>query len=125
MTRERGITRSASVVSAATVVSRVLGFVRDAAVAYVFGAGMHSDAFFVAFRISNLLRRLVGEGAMTSSFIPIFTEEYNRRSKESSRAMVSSMFTLFAVILIIVSIIGIFLSGPLVSLLSPGFRSDP
>jgi len=124
-TQEGRITGAASVVGLATVASRLLGYIRDMVTAYFFGAGFFSDAFFVAFRISNLLRRLVGEGALTSSFIPIFTEEYNRRSKESSRAMVSSMFTLFAVILIIVSIIGIFLSGPLVSLLSPGFRSDP
>ncbi|MBI5901875.1 MAG: hypothetical protein HZB84_00090 [Deltaproteobacteria bacterium] len=79
---ERKITGAASIVGAATVLSRVLGYTRDAAIAYVFGAGMYTDAFFMAFRIANLLRRLVGEGALTSSFIPIFTDELNRRGKE-------------------------------------------
>lgn len=124
MTRERGITRSASVVSAATVLSRVLGFVRDAAVAYVFGAGMHSDAFFVAFRISNLLRRLVGEGAMTSSFIPIFTEEMTLKGKESAKALSSSVFTLFFFILAALTVLGVLFSGELVRLMTPGFTAD-
>jgi putative peptidoglycan lipid II flippase len=82
---ERAITGAASVVGSATVLSRVLGYARDAAIAYVFGAGMYADAFFVAFRISNMLRRLVGEGALTSIFIPIFTGEMNQRSKEETR----------------------------------------
>jgi putative peptidoglycan lipid II flippase len=124
-TREGAIAGAASVVGSATMASRVLGYARDAAIAYVFGAGMYSDAFFVAFRISNLLRRLLGEGALTSSFIPIFTEEYHLRSAEGSRALVSSVFTLFMFILTAVAIIGIIFSGPLVSLMSPGFTEDP
>ena len=123
--REEEITGAASVVGAATMASRVLGYARDAAIAYVFGAGIFSDAFFVAFRISNLLRRLLGEGALTASFIPIFTEEYHLRSAEGSRALVSSVFTLFMFILTAVAIIGIIFSGPLVALISRGFAADP
>ncbi len=122
---ERRITGAASIVGAATVLSRVLGYVRDAAVAYVFGAGLYSDAFFMAFRIANLLRRLVGEGALTSSFIPIFTEEMNRRSKESTRNLVSSVFTLFFVILVVLTALGMIFSKEIVWLMSPGFASDP
>src|SRR5574337_107953 len=122
---ERKITGAASIVGAATVLSRILGYVRDAAVAYVFGAGLYSDAFFMAFRIANLLRRLVGEGALTSSFIPIFTEEMNQRSKESVRGLVSSVFTLLTIALIILTALGMFFSKEIVWLMSPGFASDP
>lgn len=122
---EGRITGAASIVGAATVVSRVLGFVRDAAVAYVFGAGLFADAFFMAFRIANLLRRLVGEGALTSSFIPIFTEEKNSRTQEGTRALVSSVFTLIAIILIVLTVLGMIFSREIVLLMAPGFASDP
>lgn len=125
MTRERNIARSATVVSAATVLSRVLGFVRDAAIAYVFGAGTNSDAFFVAFRISNLLRRLVGEGALTSSFVPIFTEELALKGEERARRLSSSVFTLFIFVLAILTFLGMIFSEWLVRVMTPGFTVDP
>ncbi|MBI5587611.1 MAG: murein biosynthesis integral membrane protein MurJ [Deltaproteobacteria bacterium] len=122
---EGKITGAASIVGAATVVSRVLGYIRDAAVAYVFGAGLYADAFFMAFRIANLLRRLVGEGALTSSFIPIFTEEKNRRTTEGTRALVSSVFTLFTLILVALTLLGMVFSREIVLLMAPGFAVDP
>ncbi|MBI4949126.1 MAG: murein biosynthesis integral membrane protein MurJ, partial [Deltaproteobacteria bacterium] len=121
---ERKITGAASIVGGATVLSRILGYIRDAAVAYAFGAGLYADAFFMAFRISNLLRRLVGEGALTSTFIPIFTEEMGERSKEATRDLVSSVFTLFAIILIILTLLGVIFSREIVLLMSPGFATD-
>ncbi|HBG45523.1 MAG TPA: murein biosynthesis integral membrane protein MurJ [Deltaproteobacteria bacterium] len=125
MSHERRITGAASIISAATALSRVLGYIRDAVLAYVFGAGLLADAFFMAFRISNLLRRLVGEGALTSSFIPIFTEEMNSRSKEATRELVSSVFTIFAIILTILAVLGILFSKEIVSIMAPGFLADP
>ncbi|GMR05053.1 MAG: murein biosynthesis integral membrane protein MurJ [Thermodesulfobacteriota bacterium] len=122
---ESNITGAASVVGAATILSRILGYLRDVTIAYFFGAGLLSDAFFVAFRISNLLRRLVGEGALTSSFIPVFTEERMKRSEGDTRDLVSSLFTLFAIILIVTSLLGILFSPWLVSFLSPGFLAEP
>lgn len=122
---EKSITGAASVVGSATVLSRVLGYIRDAAIAFVFGAGLYSDAFFMAFRISNLLRRLLGEGALTSSFIPIFTEELSARPKEAIRSLSSSVFTLFAIILIALTALGMIFSGEIVRLMSPGFAADP
>jgi len=77
------------------MLSRVLGYIRDAVIAYIFGATISADAFFVAFRISNLFRRLVGEGALTSSFIPIFTELISVRTKDELRGFVSRFFLLF------------------------------
>ncbi|MBE7414919.1 MAG: murein biosynthesis integral membrane protein MurJ [Deltaproteobacteria bacterium] len=125
MSHERRITGAASVISALTAASRVLGYLRDAALAYVFGAGLLADAFFMAFRISNLLRRLVGEGALTSSFIPIFTDEMSRRDRNALRALASSVFTLFALILAALAIIGIIFSREIVWVMAPGFLSDP
>lgn len=122
---ERAITGAASVVGSATGLSRVLGYARDAAIAYVLGASMSADAFFVAFRISNMLRRLVGEGALTSIFIPIFTGEMNRRSKEETRELASSVFTLFFIILVALAALGIIFSAPIVRFMSPGFADDP
>lgn len=123
--REKSITGAASVVGSATVLSRVLGFIRDAAIAYVFGASMFADAFFVAFRISNLFRRLVGEGALTSIFIPIFTDEMNQRSTESTRNLASSVFTVFFIILVALAALGIIFSDDIVRFMSPGFTDDP
>ncbi len=122
---ERRITGAASVVGSATVLSRILGYARDAAIAYVFGAGMYSDAFFVAFRISNLLRRLAGEGALTSIFLPVFSTEMNSRTKEGTREFASSVFTLFFIILVVLAVLGIAFSDTIVRYMSPGFTAEP
>ncbi len=119
------ISGAIGIIGSATALSRVLGYIRDASIAHVFGAAMLTDAFFVAFRISNLLRRLVGEGALTSSFVPIFTEELTLRSREAARTLSSSVFTLFGIILVVLSVVGILISGPIVELMSPGFVADP
>ena len=74
----RALTR----VGSGTLASRVLGFVRDVVVARAFGAGTGADAFFVAFRIPNLLRRLFAEGAFSQAFVPVITEYRERRSRE-------------------------------------------
>ena len=69
------VARAAGVVGAATMLSRIFGFLRDMVVAAFFGAGLTTDAFFVAFRIPNMLRRLLAEGSLTVSFVPVFTED--------------------------------------------------
>ena len=71
---QHGVMRAVGVIGAATLASRVLGFVRDIVMARAFGAGPVTDAFFVAFRIPNLLRRLLAEGALSTAIIPVFTE---------------------------------------------------
>jgi len=78
MTENAKVTRAAGIVGAATFLSRVFGFVRDVVIAGYFGAGLASDAFFVAFRIPNLLRRLFAEGSLTVAFIPVFSEYLTR-----------------------------------------------
>ncbi len=119
------IAGAASIMGSLTLVSRLLGYVRDAFIAYLFGAGLQADAFFVAFRVSNLLRRLLGEGALTSSFVPVFTDVLNTRSKEDARRVASSVFFLFLILLLLLTAGGIIFSEEIVWLMSPGFSSIP
>lgn len=119
------IARAAGVVGGATLMSRILGFVRDALVAKMFGAGMSADAFFVAFRIPNMFRRLLGEGSLTSSFIPVFTEYLTQKSKEEAREMASAFFSLAMVVLSLVTIVGIIFAPQIVTVLAHGFTSNP
>ena len=111
--------------SAATLISRVLGYLRDASVAYVFGGGALTDSFYTAFRVSNLLRRLFGEGAMASSFVPIFSESIKTKSKEESQEFLNSMFSSLVSILLIVTVLGIIFAPFLMRLVAPGFAHDP
>jgi len=80
--------KTLATVSGMTLLSRILGFVRDFVVANAFGAGQVTDAFFVAFKLPNLLRRLFAEGAFSQAFVPILGEYKNRRSPEETRQLV-------------------------------------
>ncbi|MCX5905652.1 MAG: murein biosynthesis integral membrane protein MurJ [Deltaproteobacteria bacterium] len=119
------ITRAAGVVGAATLLSRIFGFLRDMIVAQLFGAGMATDAFFVAFRIPNLFRRLVGEGALTASFIPVYSEYLSQRSKEESEQLVHTAFSLLAAFLLVLTGVGIIFSPWIVKLMAYGFSQEP
>src|SRR5438445_12859278 len=86
VSEERRVARSAGLVGAATLLSRVLGLVREQVMATLFGAGLATDAFNVAFRIPNLLRDLFAEGAMSSAFVPTFTEYLEQRGEAEAWA---------------------------------------
>ncbi|MBI4197467.1 MAG: murein biosynthesis integral membrane protein MurJ [Deltaproteobacteria bacterium] len=107
-----------------TLISRITGLLRDMAIAYAFGARAVADAFFVAFRIPNLLRRLFAEGALTISFVPVFTETY-RRDPEEAKKLANVSWSLLAVVLAGISFLGILLSPWIVRLIAWGFTSDP
>src|SRR5688572_24044836 len=94
-------------VSGMTFISRVLGFVRDAIIARVFGAGLATDAFFVAFKLPNLLRRLFAEGAFSQAFVPILAEYKNRRGEAESRLLIDRVSATLALALFAVSVIGV------------------
>ncbi len=115
------VTKAAGVVGAATLLSRIFGFLRDMAIAGFFGAGMGADAFFVAFRIPNLLRRLFAEGSLSIAFIPVFTDYLENQGREEAFALARSALRLLSVILAFVTILGILLSPILVRLIAPGF----
>lgn len=119
------VARAAGTVGLATMLSRIFGFVRDMVVAAIFGAGIATDAFFVAFRIPNLLRRLLGEGSLTAAFIPVFTEELKTKSRESALELAGIAFTLFSILGVLISLVGVLLSPLFVSLMAPGFLKSP
>jgi putative peptidoglycan lipid II flippase len=125
MSENQKIAKAASIIGMGTLLSRILGFVRDMIIAHFFGAGMAADAFFVAFRIPNLWRRLVGEGSLTISFIPVYTEYLTQRSEEDSREVTHIAFTIAGVILLILTTLGILFSSILIRIIAPGFIQIP
>lgn len=121
MSENKRIASAAGIVGASTFLSRILGFVRDMVIANYFGAGLSADAFFVAFRIPNLLRRLLAEGSLTISFVPVFTEYLTRKSKRDALELANIAFTVLSVILVAISMLGILLSPLIVRIIAPGF----
>ncbi len=117
--------KALATVSSMTLVSRILGFVRDTVIARAFGAGLATDAFFVAFRIPNLLRRLFAEGAFAQAFVPILAEYKNRRGEEDTRLLVDHVAGLLALAIFIVTLIGVAAAPAIVYVSAPGFSTDP
>ena len=111
-------------VGSMTFVSRILGFVRDTLIARVFGAGMLSDAFIVAFKIPNLLRRISAEGAFSQAFVPILSEYKSQRSFDETQSLVNRVATWLGIILVVVTLLGMLAAPWIVSLIAPGFRAD-
>ncbi len=119
------VVRAAGVVGMATMLSRVFGFLRDMIVAGLFGAGLTTDAFFVAFRIPNLLRRLLAEGSLTVSFVPVFTEYLKNRTREEALELADIAFTALSILLVAVSLLGVLFSPLIVTVMAPGFVKTP
>ncbi|OFZ68050.1 MAG: murein biosynthesis integral membrane protein MurJ [Betaproteobacteria bacterium RBG_16_58_11] len=116
--------KALATVSAMTLLSRILGFVRDTVIARAFGAGLMTDAFFVAFKIPNLLRRLFAEGAFSQAFVPILGEYKAKREFAEMRLLVDHVAGMLALALFVVTLIGV-IAAPLVIYLSaPGFSAD-
>ncbi len=125
MSEKPKITKAASIIGTGTLISRILGFLRDMVIAHFFGAGLAADAFFVAFRIPNLWRRLVGEGSLTISFIPVYTEYLTRHSEKESREVTDIAFTMAGIVLVILTVLGIIFSPFLIKIIAPGFSRFP
>ncbi len=121
MSENHKIAKAASIIGTGTLLSRILGFLRDMVIANFFGAGMAADAFFVAFRIPNLWRRLVGEGSLTISFIPVYTEYLTKGSEEESREVTHIAFTVAGITLLCLTIFGVLFSPVLIRLIAPGW----
>ncbi len=124
-TEQHRTTRAAGVIGFWTALSRILGFVRDMVIALFLGAGMGADAFFVAFRIPNLLRRLFGEGALAAAFVPTYVETLRREGTHRAAELARSAFTLTAIVLLCVTAAGIAFSPAIVRVIAPGFLDDP
>ncbi len=117
--------KALATISSLTLLSRILAFVRDVLIARIFGAGMATDAFFVAFKLPNLLRRLFAEGAFSQAFVPIFGEYKNRKGHDETKLLVDHVVALLALILFVVTLVGIIAAPILVYISAPGFAKHP
>lgn len=121
----RSVVKAAGLIGVATFSSRILGFARDMVLARLFGATPAADAFFVAYRIPNLLRELFAEGSMSAAFIPVFTEYHTRKTKQDAWELASATFTTLLTIVTAVTLIGVVAAPGIVWLLAPGFHGHP
>ncbi len=114
-----GLIKHSLAFSFGTLLSRVFGYVRDAVIAYQFGASSVSDAFFIAFRLPNTFRRLLGEGGFNAAFIPIYAQSV-KEGKE--RFFLSSVFTFYSLTNLIITFLGVIFAGYIILLIAPGIR---
>lgn len=121
--QEQNIVRQASTIAGATLVSRVLGFVRDLVVAFALGAGPLADAFFVAFRIPNLLRRLFAEGSLTLAFVPVFSRTKEEQGQDQAFSLTRSTMVWLVIVLGLICCLAYILAEPLTMIIAPGFSS--
>src|SRR4029077_8815819 len=124
--RQMTLYRAFATVGAMTIWSRVLGFIRDVLIAVVLGAGPIADAFFVAFRVPNLFRRLFAEGAFDAAFIPLFAKRFHGEGGEAgARAFAEQALAGLTLALVVFTLLGEFIMPWLMLLLAPGFAKDP
>jgi putative peptidoglycan lipid II flippase len=120
----RKLLKSTATVSSLTMVSRILGFIRDMVFARVFGAGVGTDAFFVAFKIPNFLRRLFAEGAFSLAFVPVLSEYKEQRGHTEVHELINRVAGTLGGILFLVSLAGVLAAPLLIMLFAPGFIGD-
>ncbi len=121
----RGLMRSGLVVSAMTMLSRVMGLARDVVIATFLGAGDGADAFFVAFKIPNFLRRLFAEGAFNQAFVPVLSEYSTQRSREEIRALLNATAGSLTAVLALITAVAMLCAPWLIWVFAPGFGSEP
>ncbi len=119
-----GLLRSGMIVSVMTMLSRVLGLARDVIIASLLGAGSGADAFFVAFKIPNFMRRLFAEGAFNQAFIPVLSEYATRRTREEVRELLDAVSGSLGVILALITALAMLCAPWLVWVFAPGFSED-
>ena len=121
----KSLFRATTTVGSMTLLSRVLGFVRDMVIAHLFGAGPGADAFFVAFKIPNFMRRLFAEGAFSQAFVPVFAEYKAQRSVDEVRRFAGDVSGTFGSFLLIFTAVGMLATPALVTIFAPGFVDEP
>ncbi len=117
--------KSLATISGLTLVSRILAFARDVLIAGIFGAGIANDAYVLATRLPNLLRRMFAEGAFSQAFVPIFGEYKQRRGHDETKLLVDHVTAMLALMLFIVTLIGIIAAPVIIYITAPGFIKDP
>lgn len=123
--KPKSLMRSTSLVALMTSLSRVLGFVRDMAIAHLFGAQAGVDAFFVAFKIPNFMRRLFAEGAFTQAFVPILSEYQETRTHEQVKQLVARIAGTLGLVLLLVTFFAVIFSPVFIMVFAPGFVDEP
>jgi putative peptidoglycan lipid II flippase len=116
LTEKRQVLQSASVITLATVISRILGYLRDQRLTLLLGTSVWADSFVLAFRLPNLLRRLVGEGSLTAAFIPVFTGYIGGKSPKEVRQFAERAFSTLAVVLAAITVLGVIWSDRVIYL---------
>lgn len=122
--KQQSLVRSTTLVSLMTFISRMAGFVRDMVLANFFGAAAGMDAFLVAYRIPNFMRRLFAEGAFSQAFVPVLAEYQKTRSQDDVRAFIARIAGYLGSVLSVVTLIGILASPFIIFLFAPGFSHD-
>jgi putative peptidoglycan lipid II flippase len=121
----KSLVKSAGVIGLATLCSRLLGFIRDIVIARLFGVYVYAQAFVVAFKIPNLFRDLVAEGAANAAFVPVFSEYHLKRTKEEFWELANIVLNFLIVILSTITFLGILFAPLIVRMIAPGFVADP
>jgi len=121
----RALARAAGPVSALILLSRLLGLVREQVFAALLGAGLHADAFQIAFRIPNLLRDMFAEGALSAAFVPTYARVLKEGGRAAAHRLASRLLTLLGALMGVLVAAGLVFAGPLVSFLAPGFEAVP
>src|SRR5881409_1750810 len=116
--------KTLATISSMTMLSRITGMVRESLFARAFGASAYTDAFIIAFRIPNLLRRLFAEGAFSQAFVPILAEYKNQKGESATRSLVDHVATILLWTLLATCALGIIASPAVVYLMATGLKSD-
>jgi putative peptidoglycan lipid II flippase len=119
LTEKKQILKSASIISLVTIFSRILGYVRDQRYALLLGTSHVADSFILAYRIPNLFRRLVGEGSMSASFIPVFTTYMREKSPQEVWKFANSLFWTLALVLAVITVLGMIFSPAVIHTFIP------
>ena len=125
MAEHRALFKSTAVISVMTFISRIFGYIRDAVIFIFLGATGSTDAFFVAFRIPNFLRRLFAEGAFSQAFVPVLSEYKEQHSQQELRDLVNHVSGVLGLILLLITVLGVILAPLLIYVFAPGFVDDP
>ncbi|MBT6408515.1 MAG: murein biosynthesis integral membrane protein MurJ [Nitrospina sp.] len=119
------VSKAAGAVGGMTLLSRLFGFLRDVVIAMAFGSSASADAFFVAFRIPNMQRRILGEGAVTAAFIPVFTETLTQRGESVAWKITANLFNILFIALTLASLFILIFSPAVITVFAPGFLDEP
>ena len=121
MKENKRIFKAAGIISLFTLLSRILGYVRDMVMAYFFGSGLITDAFIAAYRLPNLLRRLFAEGSLVVSFVPVFSDYYENKGEDEAFKLAGSALRVLSVVLFVISGMGVIFAAEIIQMVAPGF----